>query len=176
MYSSLRRLSTASQTVSRMTYTAEDPDDWSTYEPWTDTIGNHYMTCCNCCNKSLIINKSHPHNSKSKSIYLNKVWTHRSQKTLTHAQQMKTTEQWDTQAYADSTSTKGVKSINSSLCLNTEMLHALTISLDKLFQISITRYAKIYFRTSSLHWGLNNIKLCPQSSLLATWPNLLPEN
>jgi len=50
---------------------------------------------------------------------------------------------------------KGVKSTHSSHCWNTEMLRALTISLDKLFQISITRVfqisitrcAKLYFCT-----------------------------
>jgi len=33
------------------------------------------------------------------------------------------------------------------------MLQALTISLDKLFQISIMLYAKLYVRISRLHWG-----------------------
>ena len=88
-------------------------------------------------------------------------WTHRSRKTLTHAQQKKITQQWNTQACVNSTIQRGVKSTNSSLCLHTEMLLALTISLDKLFQISITRWAKLYFRTSRLHWGLNKLRLCP---------------
>jgi len=87
-------------------------------------------------------------------------------KTLRHAQQKKITEQRDTQAYVNSTRTKGVKSTNSSLCLNAEILQVLTTSLDKLFQILITRYAKLYFRTSRLHWGLNNLKLRPLVMLL----------
>jgi len=38
------------------------------------------------------------------------------------------------------------------------MLLVETISLDKQFQISITRYAKLYFRTLRLHSGLYNLK------------------
>jgi len=55
-----------------------------------------------------------------------------SQKTLTDAQQKKITQQWNTQAYVNSTRTNGVKTTNTSLRFNLEMLLALTISLDTL--------------------------------------------
>jgi len=53
----------------------------------------------------------------------------------------------------NSTSTKGGKSTNSSLCLNTEMLPALTISFDKLFQISLpcALYFPSFFQCESIH-------------------------
>jgi len=99
---------------------------------WTSKGDNRWGTC----------------KFKSKSIYFKKSldamrqWSRFPKDTdvVTHAQQKKITQQWNTQAYDNSScATKGVKSTNSSLCLNTEMLLALIISLDKLFQISITR-------------------------------------
>jgi len=49
---------------------------------------------------------------------------------------------------------KSVKSRESNLVLNVLMSLVETISLDKQFQISITWYAKLYFRTLRLHSGL----------------------
>ena len=57
--------------------------------------------------------------------------------TDTHARP--TTENNRTVKHTELHPQKWVKSTNSSLCLNTEMLLTLTLSLDKLFQILITR-------------------------------------